>query len=234
VIYFVCLVFSPGMPILWFIGGLAFSIFFFIEKWAFLRLYRIPPRYGASLAETTASFLPFGVLFHYCIACWTFSAPSIFSYYDPLVARANETDAARSWNLAALEVGEGGVRLGNWSTFHATRGAEHAPNMRDFWEPPQPGAQFDLRAQVSLRVFFFWRRSTPTCAGIPFGYTQPRSCGTTMRLLTIVRASHSTLHKTSPPLSPFVHLCLLPSLNRWSACSSTSCAIRTSLVSLSG
>jgi len=42
--FFVCMIFSGGMPILWVIGWVSFLAAFCIDKWAFLRVYRLPPK----------------------------------------------------------------------------------------------------------------------------------------------------------------------------------------------
>ena len=85
VIYFVCILFSSGIPMLWAVGGFSFLWSSTVEKWAFLRVYRIPPAYGPSLARFCSDILPLGVLFHAVIASWTFSAPSLFDYLDSVV-----------------------------------------------------------------------------------------------------------------------------------------------------
>jgi hypothetical protein len=80
VIYFVCMIFSGGMPILWFVGWVSFLVCFLADKWAFLRVYRTPPKYGATLARFATGILPVGVLVHVIFATWTFSQPNIFEY----------------------------------------------------------------------------------------------------------------------------------------------------------
>ena len=43
VVFFTVLLFSPGMPVLWPLGALSFAVAFAVDKWAFLRVYRLPP-----------------------------------------------------------------------------------------------------------------------------------------------------------------------------------------------
>ena len=43
VVFVVVLTFSGGMPVLWPIGAATFGLCLLVDKWAFLRLYRLPP-----------------------------------------------------------------------------------------------------------------------------------------------------------------------------------------------
>ena len=47
----VSVIYSGGMPILWIIGFMGFLVGFIVDKWAFLRVYRLPPKYGPTLAR---------------------------------------------------------------------------------------------------------------------------------------------------------------------------------------
>ena len=69
-VVFVSLLFSAGMPILYPIGALTFTIMYLTDKVALLRLYNRPPKYKTSLAELTYRAIPVAVMFHLAFAVW--------------------------------------------------------------------------------------------------------------------------------------------------------------------
>lgn len=42
--FYVCIIFSSGIPALWIVLALTFIVIFLIDKWALLRLYCSPPK----------------------------------------------------------------------------------------------------------------------------------------------------------------------------------------------
>ena len=69
----VSVIYSGGMPILWIIGFLGFLVGFIVDKWAFLRVYRLPPKYGPALARKCTDVLPYVVIGHALLAVWSYT-----------------------------------------------------------------------------------------------------------------------------------------------------------------
>jgi hypothetical protein len=73
------------MPILWVIGFFSFLVAFLVDKWAFLRLYQMPPNYGPALARTSTDALPAAILVHAVLAAWSYSEPTLYDYLPQAV-----------------------------------------------------------------------------------------------------------------------------------------------------
>ena len=55
---FTCLAFASGMPLMLPIAAFSFILAYWVDKWLFLRFYRIPPQYGVELGTTHTSRIP--------------------------------------------------------------------------------------------------------------------------------------------------------------------------------
>ncbi len=86
---FVCLTFSTGMPILYFICAVNMFLFYYVEKYCFFNLYAIPPRYSAQMGKRASSLLPFALILHYAISVWVLSNPELFDNVVNEGAREN-------------------------------------------------------------------------------------------------------------------------------------------------
>lgn len=75
----VCLIFSTGIPILYVIGFVNFLVAYCIEKYAFIHLYRSPPRYNATISKTATRLVPWAVVFHLLFSIWALSNKEIFN-----------------------------------------------------------------------------------------------------------------------------------------------------------
>jgi hypothetical protein len=105
--YFVCMIFSPGMPILWVLAFATFWVCFLFDKWAFLRVYRLPPKYGPALSRFVTDMLPIGVLLHVVFAVWTFSQPDLFDYPE---VYAEEGSPSTDWRYGDTGTFNGEVK----------------------------------------------------------------------------------------------------------------------------
>jgi hypothetical protein len=72
--------YSAAIPLLIPLSAAAFAIAFWFEKAAFLRLYRLPPRYGPQVALLFAALAPLAILGHCFVAAWAFTSPWSHSY----------------------------------------------------------------------------------------------------------------------------------------------------------
>ena len=81
--FFICLMFSAGIPFLNFVGTLTFGLMYSVDKFTFLRLNRRPPLMDASLASVTSTLIPFGVCNHLLMSIWMFSNSMLFEHKSP-------------------------------------------------------------------------------------------------------------------------------------------------------
>ena len=75
---FVILMYCGGMPVLLWIGVVGATLRFYVDRWAFARLYRLPPEYDATVAKAAERFYPYAGLMHACFAMWMFTNQRIF------------------------------------------------------------------------------------------------------------------------------------------------------------
>jgi hypothetical protein len=81
-ICFVCIAYASTMPIMYLVASVAFTLHYWIDKYFFLRVNRIPRAVSPTLAlHVTRTFYVAGFI-NLCIAIWTFSNVDVF---DPPV-----------------------------------------------------------------------------------------------------------------------------------------------------
>ena len=78
VTFFVCFVYAATMPILLLIGALSFYAGYWVDKFLFLRFYRIPPSYGRELSRGVANTIQVALLLHVLVSIWSFSQDDLF------------------------------------------------------------------------------------------------------------------------------------------------------------
>jgi hypothetical protein len=88
-----CVIYSGGMPFLWVVGFISFLVALLADKWAFLRVYQLPPKIGPSLARVCTDQLPVPLFIHTLLSAWSFSAPTLFEYEPLTVVEGNVTAA---------------------------------------------------------------------------------------------------------------------------------------------
>lgn len=79
---FVCIAYAPAMPLLYLIGAVGFWATYLIDKWFFLRVYRIPKATSPELAHTVTKSLYFSALLNLVLSIWIYSNIMLF---DPEV-----------------------------------------------------------------------------------------------------------------------------------------------------
>jgi hypothetical protein len=77
-IIFVCLVYSTGIPLLLPIATLSLLVFWAVDFWLFIRLYRTPAPIDGSLSAFFSGILPFGAMLHLFMGMWMLSNEAIF------------------------------------------------------------------------------------------------------------------------------------------------------------
>jgi len=102
--FFVCIVYSAGMPLLLPVLGFTFALTYAVDKHTLLRVYRLPAALDQSLAVGTTRYLKYAVYLHVGLAAWMYSNPDIFEASGelaegrgaPYFALVNATVAAAS------------------------------------------------------------------------------------------------------------------------------------------
>lgn len=77
VIYFT-LTYSPGIPILYPIGGIALLVSFFVDKFLLLKFYREPPLYTNDIVLWICKGMKVGIILHNIFAIAMLSEPGLF------------------------------------------------------------------------------------------------------------------------------------------------------------
>lgn len=80
---FVILLFSSGMPILYFIGSIFFTITYLIEKFLLINFYRRSRTLTRVVPEFSMKTFKYAILFHLAIACVMFTDPEIYKVQKP-------------------------------------------------------------------------------------------------------------------------------------------------------
>ena len=75
---YVTLLYSAGLPLLYPIAAAAFTAYYWVDKFLFLRFYRTPPAYSNKLSQWSSSILSYAVILHLMVAIWMYSADGIF------------------------------------------------------------------------------------------------------------------------------------------------------------
>jgi hypothetical protein len=76
--FYICLIFSTGMPILCVIAVVNFYASYWVDKYLFTNFYRTPPYYNSKIGHKATSMLPYAVLIFLGVAIWTLGNREIF------------------------------------------------------------------------------------------------------------------------------------------------------------
>lgn len=77
---FIIMMYSTAIPIMYVCGFVIFSLSYWTDKILFLRLYKVPPRYGLHLAFGTQIVMEWSILLHLFIGIYMISNPDIFNF----------------------------------------------------------------------------------------------------------------------------------------------------------
>mmetsp|Transcript_24493 Transcript_24493/g.36018 ORF Transcript_24493/g.36018 Transcript_24493/m.36018 type:complete len:1721 (-) Transcript_24493:92-5254(-) len=83
-ICFVCVAYAPAMPMMYLIASAAFFILYCVDKYFFLRVYRIPRAVSPSLAHAVTRSLYFAAFLNLGVAIWSFSSLLVFNPEVPV------------------------------------------------------------------------------------------------------------------------------------------------------
>lgn len=107
---FVTATFGPGIPILYAIAATHLLLFYFVEKYMFIHLYRKPSHFVTTLLGRRAtSFLPLALLLHIGMSLWIVSNSDLFAFEDRDTAVYNDDNDGltpqRTGSISALRFG---------------------------------------------------------------------------------------------------------------------------------
>lgn len=77
--FFITMIYSSGMPALYFISVFQYFSMYWVDKFLFVRMYRTPPRYGNELAEKSRDIMQISILVHMAFGLYMFSNSSILT-----------------------------------------------------------------------------------------------------------------------------------------------------------
>lgn len=70
--------YSAGIPLLPLLAAFFFIVTYWVDKVLFVRFYRKPPHYDASIARAAMALLPWAIVAHFTIGLWMLSSPGVF------------------------------------------------------------------------------------------------------------------------------------------------------------
>jgi len=79
---FIIMMYSTAIPLMYACGFLIFFLSYWTDKILFLRLYKVPPRYGLHLAFGTQIVMEWSILLHLFTGIYMISNPDIFNFND--------------------------------------------------------------------------------------------------------------------------------------------------------
>ena len=95
---FVTLLFSPGLPLLWWTAAATFFVSYWVDKFLFCRYYSTPPLYDESASRVVTGLLPWAVLGHFAVGFWMWS-------YELLVPQSSNSLGATTQALGSPSIG---------------------------------------------------------------------------------------------------------------------------------
>jgi len=78
VTFYVCYMYSSGIPLLLMIGCVSFLVMYWVDKWFFIRFYRTPPRLNVFLGREASAMIPWAVILHLFMSIWMLGNEEIF------------------------------------------------------------------------------------------------------------------------------------------------------------
>lgn len=95
----ICMMYSTGIPFLYFVGACTAFLFYWIDKLLFSCLYGKPPQYDPSVNKTFSNFLGWGLLLHVAFGTWMLGNKHILS--TDLVSNTKSVSVGNMTTVAA-------------------------------------------------------------------------------------------------------------------------------------
>ncbi len=68
-----------SMPVLPIVGAISFYLTYWVDKFLFCNLYRIPPKYSDDMGKTSTSLIGLSILLHVFMSIWILGSGKIFT-----------------------------------------------------------------------------------------------------------------------------------------------------------
>jgi hypothetical protein len=107
-VFVVILIYSSGIPLLYFTGVLVYGSRYWVDKISLLRLYDSPPKYDERLNRHFLFWVPYAFLLHEAFAVWMFSARQLSTAANIGLAVLSEVDTIDNSDLSFGERMSGG------------------------------------------------------------------------------------------------------------------------------
>lgn len=91
-VFFVCYMFSTGMPVMLMIGALNFFVTYWVDKFLFIEFCRTPPSYTADISKLATWLVQLALVIHMLAALWTMATGEYFE--SPNVGYSEYVNAA--------------------------------------------------------------------------------------------------------------------------------------------
>ena len=76
--FFIAMIFGPSIPLVTIFVAMNFFFTYWFEKYAFVNLYRVPPRYTTALGRWSTQLMPFAIAGRLIFSLWCLSDDRIF------------------------------------------------------------------------------------------------------------------------------------------------------------
>jgi hypothetical protein len=83
-IIFTALTFSTGIPLLYPIACVNIGLFYLLEKYFFVKMYKIPPHFNVTVGNRVTFFIPLALCLHICMSIWMLSNHKLFTWSDQI------------------------------------------------------------------------------------------------------------------------------------------------------
>ena len=134
----VCLLFSAGIPLLYFVAGLVCFATYAVDKIMLLRIARQPPQFDQSLTKQFLRVIPVGILLHSLWGVWMFSSagmwprPPVFGLDKQFAKLENEMWPCLLQNSSAACAAKGAVCVWDQSQCSINTNSEEVVGYRAF------------------------------------------------------------------------------------------------------
>ena len=110
--FFILMIYSSGMPLLYFIGFLQFFVMYWVDKilcksliviiadyCIVLRFYKTPPRYGIELSDISRNIMQYAILLHMLFGFYMYSNSQILTVDANLGSMVNSAMSSVSGKI---------------------------------------------------------------------------------------------------------------------------------------
>ena len=75
---FVCFMYSGGVPLLLPVLVVYLTLQYWVDKWLFMRYYKIPPKFNLSIHNRSMQIVPYALILHVLMSLWFYTTPELY------------------------------------------------------------------------------------------------------------------------------------------------------------